>query len=122
MAFKIKAPYHIDNTPIYRFEKEDGVLGRANKNGTVNIRCDMEPEQEKQVIAHELGHVDQFKEGRLDYFNDHIIWDGKKMARKNGKIKYEGKWHPEGWKGFPWESGADKAAKKHIKKMNKNGI
>ena len=82
MAFKIKAPYHIDNTPIYKFEKEDGVLGRANKNGTVNIRCDMEPEQEKQVIAHELGHVDQFKEGRLDYFNDHIIWDGKKMARK----------------------------------------
>ena len=37
MAFKIKAPYKIDNTPRYEKKEEPGVLGRANKNGTIVI-------------------------------------------------------------------------------------
>ena len=29
MAFKIKPPYSLDNTPIYHVDMEDGVLGKA---------------------------------------------------------------------------------------------
>ena len=35
MAFKVKPPYSIDNTPIYFISEEDGTLGRANKNGSI---------------------------------------------------------------------------------------
>jgi hypothetical protein len=35
MAFKLKSPYHIDWTPIYHVKEEEGVNGRANKNGTI---------------------------------------------------------------------------------------
>ena len=38
MAFKIAPFYNIDNTPIYRTLAEDGVLGIANKNGTIRVK------------------------------------------------------------------------------------
>ena len=38
MAFKIKPPYVIDNTPLYHLDfEEDGLLGRADKNGSILI-------------------------------------------------------------------------------------
>ena len=36
MAFKLTPPFPIDNTPIYQVDMEDGVLGKANNNGTIN--------------------------------------------------------------------------------------
>jgi len=35
MAFKISPFYNIDNTPIYNVDMEDGILGKANNNGTI---------------------------------------------------------------------------------------
>jgi len=36
MAFKLSnAPYKADNTPIYNVPMEDGVMGKANNNGTI---------------------------------------------------------------------------------------
>jgi hypothetical protein len=38
MAFKLNnPPYTIDNTPIYQVDMEDGVMGKANNNGTIII-------------------------------------------------------------------------------------
>ena len=37
---------------------------------------------------------------------------GSTYPRKNGKIKYNGKWHHEGSHEFPWEQRAMKAEKK----------
>ena len=37
MGIKLKPPYKIDNTPIYRTLDEDGILGLANKNGTIRV-------------------------------------------------------------------------------------
>ena len=37
MAFKITPFYNINNTPIYSVDMEDGVLGKANNNGTIVI-------------------------------------------------------------------------------------
>ena len=36
---------------------------------------------------------------------------GKKYPRKDGKIKYNGKWSEEGSKSFPWEKAAYKKTK-----------
>jgi len=115
MAFKLRPPYIINNTPVYRVPDDENVNGRANKNGTIVINPDNmdSPAQEANTISHEMTHVKQFKDfeqsgGKkgLDYEDDHITWNGKKYPRKNGKIKYKGKWRPEGWPEFPWEQEA----------------
>ena len=38
MAFKINPPYVIDNTPIYNVGLEEGVLGKADRNGSILIK------------------------------------------------------------------------------------
>ena len=58
MAFKISPPFPIDNTPIYQVDMEDGVLGKANNNGTI-IHVPVPPlseERRKELIkyVHEL--------------------------------------------------------------------
>ena len=36
MAFKLNnPPYKIDNTPVYKIDMEEGVMGKANNNGTI---------------------------------------------------------------------------------------
>jgi len=119
MAYKIKAPYEVNNTPLYFVEEEQGVLGRANKNGTITINNKVRDNEElEEIRKHEEAHVDQFKDfeksgGKkgLDYTEDSVTWEGNSYSRKNGKIKYKGKWHEEGWKGFPWEAIAYKKEK-----------
>ena len=84
MSFKIKPPYSIDNTPIYFVEEEEGVLGRANMNGTITINSKVKsPNQVKEIIKHEKVHIDQMKDGRLAYDDNNIY------HRKSGK----GKWN-----------------------------
>jgi hypothetical protein len=115
MAFRLKPPYHVDNTPIYRVNDDDQVNGRANKNGSITLNPENmdSPEQEENTISHEKVHVEQFKdfaksngEEGLDYSDNHITWQGKNYPRRNGKIYYQGKWRPEGWPQFPWEAEA----------------
>ena len=55
MAFKIKPPFPIDNTPVYHVPLEEGVLGKADKNGSILINKDVEsPLQEQDIINHEM--------------------------------------------------------------------
>ena len=38
MAFKMKpAPFKMDETPVYYVDMEEGVLGKANNNGTIIV-------------------------------------------------------------------------------------
>ena len=120
MAFKLKAPYETNTTPVYHVDEEDGVLGRANNNGTITVNNKIkDPKQMDEVISHEEVHVQQFKKfeksnGKkgLDYNDKYVMWNGKKYPRKNGKIKYNGKFISEGSKIFPWEKEAYSKEKK----------
>ena len=105
MAFKMNgAPYAGDNTPIYQVDMEDGVLGKANNNGTIIINKDIkDPKQIDDVIEHEKVHIDQMKRGDLDYDDKYVYWKGKKYSR--AKIK-------EGAKDLPWEKEAYTKTKK----------
>jgi len=114
MGFKLKSPYNIDNTPVYFVDEQDDVLGRANNNGTITINNRVDsPAQLEEVIKHEKVHVDQFKlfektNGKqgLNYTADTVTWNGEVYPRKNGKIKYNGKWMIDGHPSFPWEKEA----------------
>jgi len=99
MSFIMKgAPYSTDNTPIYHVDMEDGVLGKANNNGTIIINKDVkDPEQIDDVICHEKIHLDQMKRGDLAYDDKNVYWKGKKYSRASME---------EGNKNLPWEKEA----------------
>ena len=100
MAFKLtNPPYKIDNTPIYNVDMEEGVMGKANKNGTIILNKDLDASQCQDVINHEMVHIDQMKRGDLDYDDDNVYWKGKKYSRADMK---------EGAKNLPWEAEAYK--------------
>ena len=97
MAFKISPFYNIDNTPIYNVDMEDGILGKANNNGTIILNKNLDPKKKESVIAHEKVHLDQMKRGDLDYDDNYVYWKGKKYSRAQMK---------EGAKNLPWEAEA----------------
>ena len=105
MAFKMNgAPYASDNTPIYQVDMEDGVLGKANNNGTIIINKDIkDPKQIDDVVEHEKVHINQMKRGDLDYDDKYVYWKGKKYSRASMK---------EGAKNLPWEKEAYTKTKK----------
>jgi hypothetical protein len=98
MAFKMKGcGITVDNTPIYQMDLEEGVMGQANKNGSILINKNLNPKEQKEVIKHESVHLDQMKRGDLDYDNDNVYWKGKKIPRSKMS---------EGDKNLPWEKEA----------------
>jgi hypothetical protein len=102
MAFKLSnPPYNCDNTPVYNVDMEDGVMGKANNNGTIIINKDLDPSQVHDVIAHEKVHIHQMKRGDLDYDDNNVYWKGKKYSRAD---------MAEGAKNLPWEAEAYKKA------------
>ena len=57
MAFTLKnPPYIVDNTPIYKVDMEEGVMGKANNNGSIVINKDLDPSQINEVISNEKVH------------------------------------------------------------------
>ena len=101
MAFKITPPYSMDNTPIYNVSMEDGVMGKANNNGSIILNKDLDPEQCEKGIANEKIHLEQMKRGDLNYDDKYVYWKGKKYSRAQMK---------EGAKNLPWEAEAYRRA------------
>ena len=92
----------MDNTPIYQIDEEDGIMGRANKNGSITLNKNLSPLEQEDVIKHEKVHLDQMERLDLDYDDKYVYWKGKKYPRS----KME-----EGAKNLPWEKEAYKANK-----------
>ena len=90
----------MDNTPIYQQDTEEGVMGQANKNGSIILDKNLSPVQQEDVTRHEKVHLDQMGRGDLDYDDDFVYWKGKKIPRSS---------MDEGDKTLPWEREAYKA-------------
>jgi hypothetical protein len=92
-----------------KFEKspnkrlENGVAGRANNDGTIEIDPNLSPIEREKTIAHEEKHMKDMESGKLAYNDDNVTWNGKKYKRENGKIMYNGKALIEGDPSLPWE-------------------
>ena len=103
MAYKMKmSKLSLDNTPIYEIDEEEGVMGRANKNGSITLNKNLSPLEKEDVIRHEKVHLDQINRGDLDYDDKFVYWKGKKYPRST---------MDEGNKNLPWEVEAYKANK-----------
>ena len=104
MAFNMKkCSIVVDNTPIYQKDMDEGVMGQANKNGSIVLNKNLSPLEQKDVIKHEKVHLNQMERGDLDYDNDNVYWKGKKIPRST---------MDEGNKNLPWEREAYKVNKK----------
>ena len=103
MAFNMKkCSIVVDNTPIYEKDMDEGVMGQANKNGSIVLNKNLSPLEQKDVIKHEKVHLNQMERGDLDYDNDNVYWKGKKIPRST---------MDEGNKNLPWEREAYKVNK-----------
>jgi len=103
MAYKMKmGKLSMDNTPIYQIDTDEGVMGQANKNGSIVVDKNLGPLEQEDVVRHEKVHLDQMERGDLDYDDEFIYWKGKKMPRSAME---------EGSKKLPWEKEAWKANK-----------
>ena len=87
----------MNETPVYYVDMEDGVLGKANNNGTIIIDQNLSPIKAKEVINHEQVHIDQMCRGDLDYDDKNVYWKGRIIPRSSIK---------EGDKNLPWEKEA----------------
>ena len=103
MAFNMrKCSIVVDNTPIYQKDMDEGVMGQANKNGSIILNKNLSPLEQEDVIKHEKVHLNQMERGDLDYDNDNVYWKGKKIPRST---------MDEGNKNLPWEREAYKVNK-----------
>ena len=87
---------------------EPGVLGKAHKDGSIQVKKGLSPAKKKEVIAHEKKHIADMKSGKLNYDNQNVYWNGKAYPRLQGKkIVYNGVAYLEGHKKLPWEKSAN---------------
>ena len=108
---EVKKALGLYNSPIKKIENlPNGVLGKAHKDGTIQIRKGLSKEKRKKVIAHEKKHIRDMRAGKLNYDKNFVYWMGCKYPRTaDQKIIYNGKALPNGHKSFPWEKSANKA-------------
>ena len=87
---------------------EPGVLGKAHKDGSIQVKKGLSPAKKKEVIAHEKKHIADMKSGKLNYDDQNVYWNGKAYPRLQGKkIVYNGVAYLEGHKKLPWEKSAN---------------
>ena len=99
-------------------DKAGRILGRANKDGSIEVAPGLSPKKRAEVIRHERLHQLEMDPkngsnaftngGKLDYNDDFVFYGKKKYPRKNGKIKDGNKWKHEGDHSLPWEVFAHK--------------
>ena len=108
MAFKLGSE---KRGALVRKKLSKGILGEANNDGSIYISDEIKPgsKQERSVYNHEKQHQDDMASGMLGYGDDWVRYQGKTYPRKDGKIKYNGKWADEGSMNFPWEKKAKEA-------------
>ena len=95
---------------VERAKLGSGILGEAHPGRVVvDESVKQGSAEERKVISHEGQHVKDMDSGKAAFGDDWVRWEGKTYQRKDGKIKYNGKWKDEGDHSFPWEKSAMKA-------------
>lgn len=106
---------------ITRKNLPEGTHGEAVSKNEIIIDKDIKKGSKfyNEVVAHEAHHAKEMASGRISYGDDYVRSDGKTYPRKDGYIKYNGQWLPEGDKSFPWEQRAEAAESKPFKNIFK---
>lgn len=96
----MKPPYKADPTPLYEvpFDNPD-LVAKANKNGTIIVNKDRVHDKKlmDEAMSHEKQHLKDMQDGKLDYDNLSVTFDGKRYDRDS---------FDEGNENLPWEKRA----------------
>ena len=118
MAFKLgkesRGFKHSGNVKIVSTPLDKGTIAEANNDGTISISPHVKPGSAlyKKAVKHEMAHIEQMEDGRADYDDNWVMWEGKVYLRKSGYIDGpNGRW-PEGHPNHPWEAEAIQAENK----------
>lgn len=97
------------STPLNKKEAlPEGVLGKAHKDGTIQLAPGLSKEKKKEVLRHEKKHLADMNSGKLNYDSQNVYWDGNAYPRTaDKKIIYDGVAYYEGHKNLPWEKSAN---------------
>ena len=106
MAFKLNNPPYVATAPVHEIDMEDGVLGKADRNGNILINTTIkDPKQRQEVVDHEQIHINDIKSGLL-YYDDENVYSRKSV---NDKWQIHSRTNmKEGSKSLPWEQKAHK--------------
>ena len=104
MAFKLKSVSEVFGineeaseygTPVFEKDLDPGIIGEANRDGTIFVKKGLSQKEINKAVAHEKVHIDQIKRGDLTYDDKNIYWKGKKYSRKYNK---KSPWEKEAYK------------------------
>ena len=106
MAFKLNKPPFVETAPVHEVEMEEGVLGKADRNGNILINKNIrDPKQRQDVINHEQIHVNDIKSGLLWYDDENVYC--RKSVNDKWQIHSRANME-EGSKTLSWEKKAHK--------------
>ena len=96
------------NFKIKHKDLEEGINAEAVSANEIIIDKDIPKDSDlyKEAVAHEALHAEEMEKGVIDYGDDWVRDGDKTYHRKDGKIKYNGTWYPEGHEVLPWEKRA----------------
>ena len=98
-----------EGKPLFKKEKKYKILGKAHKDGTIEIAPGLSPEKRRKVKAYENKHKQDMESGKLDYSKDWVRYGNKHYKRTSDqKVVYNGKKYIEGHPKLPWEIAANK--------------
>ena len=119
-GFKSSSSVKVVKTPL-----ESDTIAEARNDGSIaiNSKRNVTGDVLNRAIKHEMKHMCDMEEGRADYGENWVMWEGKLYFRKhiNGEDVIDGpngRW-PEGDKNHPWEQEAIQAEKSPLKNYKK---
>lgn len=75
-------------------------MAEANRDGTIFVDNKLSNSEQKAAIAHESLHLDQMRQGKLNYTDDTVTW--KKDTKSPPRV-YTRHMMAEGAHDLPWE-------------------
>ena len=107
----------VENVDVFKTPLDKGTIAEARNDGTIAINSEakLSAAMLKRTIKHEMQHLKDMADGRANYGENWVMWEGSIYIRKeeNGQPIIDGpngKW-PEGHPNHPWEAEAIQAEK-----------
>jgi hypothetical protein len=107
-----KGSFNPNNIEIVKTPLEKGTIAEARNDGSIAINSNAKISKSmlKRTIKHEMKHMKDMADGKANYGENWVMWEGKIYIRHkvDGEMVIDGpkgRW-PEGHPEHPWEQEA----------------
>ena len=105
--------YTYENVKVFETPLDKGTIAEARNDGTIAINSEAKISNSllKRTLKHEMQHIKDMEDGKANYGENWVMWEGKIYFRRGGMIDGPAGRLPEGHKDHPWEQEAIAAEK-----------